>query len=208
MISGSHNHRPGLYNCPLLKIAESHNLALSWMMKLIENPCHFRCGLDFVVHGFTVPLWFYHQFAENTRLRITDYMTEFDNWLGFAFCVAFVEKCCPTTSSSSHYSFSSQVPYPLYLSFESEQMEETFDMLLRLDLNKADDPKGDTDKNCSNILSHRTVTAEREELFTALRLLLGCQLLRVVFNVDCSRVLQNELNLGAIFMDLSSSLIQ
>jgi hypothetical protein len=30
------------------------------------------------------------------------------------------------------------VPYPLYLSFESEQMEETFDMLLWLDLNKAD----------------------------------------------------------------------
>jgi hypothetical protein len=63
-------------------------------------------------------------------------MTECDNWIGFAFCVAFVENCRPTTSSSSHYS--SQLPYPLYLSFESEQMEETFDMPLRLDLNKAD----------------------------------------------------------------------
>ncbi|WJX73732.1 hypothetical protein P8452_57481 [Trifolium repens] len=140
MISGSHNHRSGLYifNCHLLEIAESHNLSLSWMMKLIENPCHFRCGLDIVVPGFTVPRWFYHQFAENTRLRITDYMTEFDNWLGFAFCVAFVENCPPTTSSSSHYSFSSQLPYPLYLSFESEQMEETFNMLLRLNLNMSD----------------------------------------------------------------------
>ncbi|WJX68972.1 hypothetical protein P8452_53287 [Trifolium repens] len=68
MISGSHNHRPGLYNCPLLKIAESHNLALSWMMKLIENPCHFRCGLDFVVHGFTVP----HGFIINLQ-KIQDY---------------------------------------------------------------------------------------------------------------------------------------
>ncbi|KAK2435679.1 glycolipid transfer protein [Trifolium repens] len=46
------------------------------------------------------------------------------------------------------------------------------------------DPKGDTDKNCSNILSHRTVTAEREELFTALRLLLGCQLPRFVLGLD------------------------
>jgi hypothetical protein len=50
--------------------------------------------------------------------------------------VAFVENCHPTTSSSSHYS--SQLPYTLYLSFENEQMEETFDMPLRLDLNKAD----------------------------------------------------------------------
>ncbi|XP_045804596.1 TMV resistance protein N-like isoform X1 [Trifolium pratense] len=140
MISGSHNHRSGLYifNCPLLEIAERHNLALSSMMKLIENPCHFRCGLDIVVPGYTVPRWFDHQFAENSSVRITDYMTEFDNWLGFAFCVAFVENCRPATSSSSQYSFSSQLPYPLYLSFESEQMEETFDMPLRLDLNKAD----------------------------------------------------------------------
>jgi hypothetical protein len=44
MISGSHNHRSGLYifNCPLLEIAESHNLSLSWMMKLIEvRTSHF-----------------------------------------------------------------------------------------------------------------------------------------------------------------------
>ncbi|PNX66901.1 putative TIR-NBS-LRR resistance protein, partial [Trifolium pratense] len=74
MVSGSHNHRSGLYifNCPLLEISKGHNLALSWMMKLIENPCHFRCGLDIVVPGYTVPRWFYHQFAGNSRIRITD----------------------------------------------------------------------------------------------------------------------------------------
>lgn len=52
--------------------------------------------------------------------------------------MAFVENCRPATSGSSHYSLSSQLPYPLYLSFESEQTEETFDMPLRLDLNKVD----------------------------------------------------------------------
>jgi len=74
---------------------------------------------------------------KNSRVRIADY-NEFENWLGFAFCVAFVENCRPATSGSSHYSLSSQLPYPLYLSFESEQSEETFDMPLRLDLNKVD----------------------------------------------------------------------
>jgi hypothetical protein len=51
-------------------------------------------------------------------------MTDFDKWLGFAFCVAFAENCRPTTSG-----------YPLYLSFVSEQMEETFDIPIRSDLN-------------------------------------------------------------------------
>ncbi|PNY10412.1 disease resistance protein (TIR-NBS-LRR class), partial [Trifolium pratense] len=129
MVSGSYNHRSGLYifNCPLLEIAEGQNMALSWLVKLIKNPCHFRCGLDIVVPGCTVPRWFYHQFTENSRLRITDYMTEFDDWLGFAFCVAFVENYRPTTSG-----------YSLYLSFASEQTEETFDIPIRLDLNDVD----------------------------------------------------------------------
>ncbi|GAU26630.1 hypothetical protein TSUD_102380 [Trifolium subterraneum] len=30
---------------------EGQNLALSWLVKLIKNPCHFRCGLDIVVPG-------------------------------------------------------------------------------------------------------------------------------------------------------------
>jgi hypothetical protein len=52
--------------------------------------------------------------------------------------VAFVGNCGSTSFGSSQYSFSSQVPHPLYLSFESEHMEETFDIPLRLDLNKGD----------------------------------------------------------------------
>jgi hypothetical protein len=49
--------------------------------------------------------------------------------------VLFVENSCQTISGSSHYSLSSQLPYPLYLSFECEQTEETFDIPIRLDLN-------------------------------------------------------------------------
>jgi len=65
-------------------------------------------------------------------------LNEIDNWLGFAFCVAFMKNGCPTTFGSSHYSSSSQRPYPLHLSFESEEMKETFDMPLRLVPNKVD----------------------------------------------------------------------
>ncbi|KAI5399596.1 hypothetical protein KIW84_064795 [Lathyrus oleraceus] len=139
LLSGSHNHRSGLYifDSPLLEIPEgSHNLALSWLMKLVEKPCHFRSGLDIVVPGYPFPWWFHHQFKGNSTVRIADYAGEFDNWLGFAFGVTFVENHRPATSGSSHYSLSSHLPYPLYLSFESEQTEETFDMPLRLDLNK------------------------------------------------------------------------
>ncbi|CAI8604031.1 unnamed protein product [Vicia faba] len=141
LLSGSHNHRSGLYifNSPLLENPEgSVNLALSWLIKLVEKPCHFRCGLDIVVPGYPFPRWFSHQFKGISTVRIAGYADVFDNWIGFAFGVAFVENCRPATSGSSHCSLSSQLPYPLYLSFESEQTEETFDMPLRLDLNKVD----------------------------------------------------------------------
>ncbi|KEH38848.1 putative TIR domain, winged helix-turn-helix DNA-binding domain-containing protein [Medicago truncatula] len=134
MVSGSHNHRSGLYifNCPHLKMTgQSLDLAVLWLKNLVKNPCHFRCGLDIVVPSDTIPLWFDHQFAGNSRVKITDY-NKFDNWLGFAFCVAFVENCCPSTPASS------QLPYPLYLSFESEQTEETFDIPIQLDLINVD----------------------------------------------------------------------
>ncbi|MCI17314.1 TIR-NBS-LRR type disease resistance protein, partial [Trifolium medium] len=63
MVSGSHNHRSGLYifNSPYLMIREGgHNLALSWLEKLVEKPCHFRCGFDIVVPGNKIPQWFHH----------------------------------------------------------------------------------------------------------------------------------------------------
>ena len=50
------------------------------------------------------------------------------NWAGFAFCVAFEVSDPSTLSGSSRNSFSAQLPGPLYLSFESEQVEESFHM--------------------------------------------------------------------------------
>ncbi|KAK2424034.1 disease resistance protein RPV1 [Trifolium repens] len=140
-LTGCINLSSGLYifNCPLLNVTEEGpNLALWWLKRLIENPCHFRCGFDIVVPGFIFPMWFHYQFTGYSRVRIADSECEYDNWIGFIFCVAFVGNCGSTSFGSSQYSFSSQLPHPLYLSFESEHMEETFDIPLRLDLNKGD----------------------------------------------------------------------
>ncbi|AES66931.1 transmembrane protein, putative [Medicago truncatula] len=91
-----------------------------------QSPHHFRCGFDIVVPGDIIPEWFDHQFKGNSRLRITNFTNKNNNWLGFAFCVVFMENC------------GSNISYPLYLSFESEHMEETFDIPLRLDPNTVD----------------------------------------------------------------------
>ncbi|KAJ1377394.1 P-loop containing nucleoside triphosphate hydrolase [Sesbania bispinosa] len=134
-VSGSHNHRSGLYifNCPFLQIPDGgQNLAFSWLERLVKNPCHFRCGFDIVVPGNIIPQWFDHQFMGYSRVRIAECVSKSDNWLGFAFCVAFKKMYHPTMFGSSEDSFSSFLPYSLYLSFENEQTEETFDMPLWL----------------------------------------------------------------------------
>ncbi|KAJ1388931.1 disease resistance protein [Sesbania bispinosa] len=64
-----------------------------------------------------------------------------ENWIGFAFCVAFEINNHPTIHGTSHHSFSSSLPHHFYLSFESEHTEERFDMPLHLELNKIDSSK-------------------------------------------------------------------
>ena len=59
-----------------------------------------------------------------------------DNWIGFTFCAAFKANRHPSISGSSHDSSSSPLPHHFYLSFESEEAEETFNMPLHLDLDK------------------------------------------------------------------------
>ena len=64
-----------------------------------------------------------------------------DNWIGFAFCVVFNLNYCPTNSGSTHNNYSSQLSHPLYLSFESEHVEECFHMPLHLKLDQIQDSK-------------------------------------------------------------------
>jgi Leucine-rich repeat (LRR) protein len=57
MVSGSHDHRSGFYifNCPLLEIAEGHNLALSWLRKLLKVLV-IAPPLEIALHCFPLPL--------------------------------------------------------------------------------------------------------------------------------------------------------
>jgi len=83
----------------------------------------------------TIPHWFDYRF--NGGLRIwTKHADMHFNWVGFVFCVAFEVNNCSEISGSSHQSPSSPLPYPFYLSFESEHTEERFDMPLNLELNE------------------------------------------------------------------------
>ncbi|KAK7272434.1 hypothetical protein RJT34_29025 [Clitoria ternatea] len=129
-VSGSHNHRSGLYifNCPSL-ISYCLNLAFSWMERLVKNPCHFRCGFDIVVPGIVTPGWFSNLCLGGGRARIGNFIMH-DHWVGVAFCVAFEQNSSPIYSGSSNL---------LYLSFESENVEESFEMPISLDLNRLGD---------------------------------------------------------------------
>lgn len=55
--------------------------------------------------------------------------------------MAFEVNNHPANSGSPQDSFSSALPHPFYLSFESEHMEERFDMPLSLELHKIDGSK-------------------------------------------------------------------
>ncbi|TKY48950.1 TMV resistance protein N [Spatholobus suberectus] len=149
-VSGSHDHRSGFYvfGCPKLVDKFSIDLngvsahfneefsckgiELAWLIRLIKEPYHFRCGFDIVVPwGLEVIFsrWFNNEFDEGSVIRIKQCNMD-DNWIGFAFCVIFeVDKYFSV-------SFSSSPPYPFYLSFESENTEEYFDMPLNLELDK------------------------------------------------------------------------
>jgi len=58
--------------------------------------------------------------------------------VGCLFYVNFEVNNCHEVSGSPHGSFSSPLPHPFYLSFESEYTKERFDMPLDLELNKVD----------------------------------------------------------------------
>jgi len=60
------------------------------------------------------------------------------DWVGCLFYVKFEVNNRHKVSGSPHGSFSSPLPHPFYLSFESEYTEERFDMPLDLELNKVD----------------------------------------------------------------------
>ncbi|XP_058779834.1 disease resistance protein RPV1-like [Vicia villosa] len=153
--AGSRDHRSGLYifDCPKFMDKPKYHQSIEylWLQRLLLNPQHFRGGFDIVVpldwdktvsrSRSCIPRWFNHHFNGGSIVRIVDF-EEFDKKFGFAFCVEFkVKKNCPASSGLPQDSFSSALPHPLYLSFESEHTEERFDMPLNLELHKIDGSK-------------------------------------------------------------------
>ncbi|CAL5200363.1 unnamed protein product [Lathyrus oleraceus] len=148
--AGSRDHRSGLYifDCPKFMVkSKNQSVECSWLQRLLLSPRHFRGGFDIVVPcdwkntvfpaSSCIPRWFNHQFDGGSIVRIVDF-DEFDKKFGFAFCVAFEVSNHLGNSGSPQDSFSSTLPHPLYLSFESEHTEERFDMPLNLELHKID----------------------------------------------------------------------
>ncbi|KAL1299267.1 hypothetical protein AAHE18_18G096800 [Arachis hypogaea] len=136
-VSGSRNQGSGLYMfcCRIFDNCRCLNWVLVWLTRMIEQPCHFRCGFDIVIPGNEIPSWYFnHQFEGGTAIRIVDTDVD-DNCIGFTFCVAFCVTNPSAVSSSSHNRLSTSLPSPLYLSFESEQAEEIFCMPCHLDCN-------------------------------------------------------------------------
>ncbi|CAK8535262.1 unnamed protein product [Lathyrus sativus] len=157
MTSGSRDHRSGLYvfDCPKVKFFIYNpqeyftKYIYQWLERLLKEPRHFRCGFDIIVPWpekvnylptNPIPMWFHHQFKGHSIVRIVQSNLG-DDWIGFSFCVAFEVNNLSANSGSSHGSLSSELPHPFYLSFESEQTEERFDMPLSLELDKIDGSK-------------------------------------------------------------------
>ncbi|XP_058779830.1 disease resistance protein LAZ5-like [Vicia villosa] len=150
---GSRDHRSGLYifDCPKLMMKPKNKpIAYICSQRILQSSHHFRGGFDIVFpsdwenidfpSSCSIPKWFNHQFDSDSIVRIIDF-DEFDKKFGFAFCVAFEVNNCRANSSLSQDSFSSALPHPFYLSFESEYTEERFDMPLSLELHKIDGSK-------------------------------------------------------------------
>ncbi|XP_050883710.1 disease resistance protein RUN1 isoform X2 [Lathyrus oleraceus] len=148
--AGSRDHRSGFYifDCPKFTVkSKNQSVECSWLQRLLLSPCNFRGGFDIVVPcdwkntvfpaSSCIPRWFNHQFDGGSIVRIVDF-DEFDKKFGIAFCVAFEVSNHLGNSGSPQDSFSSTLPHPLYLSFESEHTEERFDMPLNLELHKID----------------------------------------------------------------------
>ncbi|KAK7272448.1 hypothetical protein RJT34_29050 [Clitoria ternatea] len=146
--SGSRDHRSGLYvfDCPKLT-SRYARYVFTWLTRLVKQPRHFRCGFDIVtprswdvanLRNSFIPNWFDHKFTGESIISIVHCDVD-DDWIGFAFCVAFEADNPLAISSSSHHSSSSPLPHPFYLSCESEYTEQRFDMTLNLELDKSDD---------------------------------------------------------------------
>ncbi|XP_058779823.1 disease resistance protein RPV1-like [Vicia villosa] len=153
MVAGSRDHRSGFYifDCPNFIVkSKDKSIECSWLQRLLQSPHHFRGGFDIVVpwnrenidspSSCCIPKWFNYQFDSDSIVRIVDF-DEFDMKFGFAFCVEFEVNNSPASSGLPQDSFSSALPHPFYLSFESEHTEERFDMPLSLELHKVDGSK-------------------------------------------------------------------
>ncbi|XP_027340361.1 TMV resistance protein N-like [Abrus precatorius] len=114
-VSGSHDHRSGLYvfDCPKVANMLSKNwnwmspckdLELIWLVRLIEEPFHFRCGFDIVVPwGWkNIPRWFDKGFKGGSVIRIKHF-NMVDNWIGFTFCVVFEKIAAITLGPKSTF---------------------------------------------------------------------------------------------------------
>ncbi|BAT92384.1 hypothetical protein VIGAN_07108900 [Vigna angularis var. angularis] len=135
-VSGSRDHRSGLYffDCPEINwIDPPYYQELTWLLRLAKNPCYFRCGFDIVVPwGLELPGWLKQRFKGDSVIRIVEF-NEDDDWIGFVFGVIFERKNGHVVARSSSH--------PFYLSFESEETEEYFDMQLNLERDKVDGSK-------------------------------------------------------------------
>ncbi|MED6170774.1 hypothetical protein PIB30_034351 [Stylosanthes scabra] len=135
-VSASHNHRSGLYVITYNKVMKKNfnymPAALSWFARLVEQPCHFRCGFDIIIpenESSGIPGWYFnHQFKGESTVRVVDYADVDANWLGFSFCVTFqhVKHDCDSSELLRHF----------YLSFESEHTEEYFDLPSSVETNR------------------------------------------------------------------------
>ncbi|BAT92393.1 hypothetical protein VIGAN_07109900 [Vigna angularis var. angularis] len=133
-VSGSRDHRSGLYffDCPKIDWMDRPSYQ-EWLLRLAKNPCSFRCGFDIVVPwGLELPGWLKQRFKGDSVIRIVEF-NEDDDWIGFVFGVIFERKNGAVVARSSSH--------PFYLSFESEETEEYFDMQLNLERDKVDGSK-------------------------------------------------------------------
>ncbi|CAL5192330.1 unnamed protein product [Lathyrus oleraceus] len=152
--SESRNHRSGLYifdsanyywGEPFILNQYIYWLFTTWVIRLVKEPLHYRCGFDIIFpwHVETNGVYkdgvfsellfhFLHRFNGDSIVRINSSVIGVD-WVGFLFCVRFESN----NHNHNHESPSSPpLPCPFYLSFESEHTEERFDMRMNLELNQ------------------------------------------------------------------------
>ncbi|KAL2327749.1 hypothetical protein Fmac_021176 [Flemingia macrophylla] len=93
-MSGARDDRSGLYvfDCPkltkwLYMDGVHRNIEHVWLARLIEKPCHFRCGFDIVVPR-DFPLWLGHGYIGSSIIRIKNLNVN-EDWLGIAFFAGF-----------------------------------------------------------------------------------------------------------------------